>query len=162
MSNNEINQTDWHDGHENAIETNNPNAPSEYADGKWHKVNKIHRTQATINGKKTTVGVQGFKGYEMNLHAEAKTTKGESTMIGLSIPIGILVGCLVAYAKNLMLGMFLGMAVIFYIVIAVSIKALMRENPDKNKKTAIFLFFLILGILLFIGIIIAALSHFIG
>lgn len=157
-----MNQTEWNDGQENAIEKNDPNVLSEYADGKWHKVNHINRTQMTINGKKVTTGVQGFKGYEMQMHAEAKVTKTESTVIWLSIPIGILVGCLVAYSKNLLTGIFLGMAVVFYIFIAVTIKALMRENPEKNKKIAVFIFFLVLGVFLFGGIITVVLSHAIG
>lgn len=153
MNENELNQTEWHDGQGNAVEQNDPAALAENADGKWHRVKGLTVTETTINGKKIPTGVSYFNGYTMHMSAEAKVTKGETAAIWIGLLAGILIGLLVGYAKGFLLGVYFGMCIVFCTFIAVAARALMREDPEKNKKIVIFMCCLVIGILFFFGIV---------
>lgn len=162
MNENGMNRTEWHDGQGSVVETNDPIALAENADGKWHRVKEFNKTEMTVHGKTITTGVQYFNGYEMHMHAEAKATKAESAVIWLSLPVGILIGFLVSKAKNLMIGIYAGMFIFLCVFIGICFKALLREDPEKNKKIVIIGSCITLGVLIFIGIVMVIISRAIG
>ncbi len=158
MSENELNQTEWHDGRGNAVEQNDPAALAENADGKWHRVKGATVTETTINGKKVITGMNYRNGYAMNMSATASVAKGETAAVWISLLAGILIGILVGIKKGFILGVYFAICIPICTMVAVGVKALMREDPEKNKKIAVFTTCFIIGVLFFIGIVIAIVS----
>ncbi len=155
MNENELNQTEWHDGQGNAIEQNDPAALAENADGKWHRVKGQTVNETTINGKKVITGMNYRNGYAMNMSAEAKVTKGETAAVWIGLLVGILIGILVGIKKGFILGVYFAICIPICTMVAVGVKALMRDAPEKNKKIAVFMSCFIIGALFFIGIVMA-------
>ncbi len=153
MNENEMNQTAWNDGQGNAVEQNDPAALAENADGKWHRVKEFSVKETTINGKKVPTGASYFNGYKMNMSAEAEVTKGETAAVWIGLLAGIIIGVLVGFAKGFIQGVFFGICIPICTLVAVGVKALMRDAPEKNKKLAVFMSCFIIGVLFFIGII---------
>lgn len=162
MNDNEMNRTEWHDSQGSAVEMNDPDALAENAEGKWHRVKGWSSTETTINGKKVTTGLNYFNGYQMGMHAEAKTTKGESTAIWLGLIAGGIIGVLTSRVKNPVIGIFLGVSIVINTFLTVAFKALMREDPVNNKKIVIAISTIFLGVFILAGIIVLILSHVLG
>lgn len=159
MNENELNQTEWHDGQGNAVEQNDPAALAENADGKWHRVKGVTVTETTINGKKVITGMNYRNGYAMNMSASAKVTKGETAAVWIGSLAGILIGILAGIKKGFIPGVYFAICIPSCTMVAVGVKALMREDPEKNKKIAVFMSCFIIGVLFFIGIVILITSH---
>lgn len=162
MNENELNQTEWLDGQGNAVEQNDPAALAENADGKWHRVKGVTVNETTINGKKVITGMNYRNGYAMGMSASVKVTKAENAAVWIGLLVGILIGILAGYAKGFILGVYFAICIPTCTMVAVGIKALMREDPEKYKKISILLASIAGGILLFIGIVILIISHVMG
>lgn len=159
MTENELNQTEWHDGQGNAVEQNDPAALAENADGKWHRVKGLTVIETTINGQKIPIGVNYHNGYAMDMSASAKVTKGETAAVWIGSLVGILIGILAGIKKGFIPGVYFAVCIPSCTMIAVGVKALMREDPEKNKKIAVFISCFTIGVLFFIGIVIMFISN---
>lgn len=159
MTENELNQTEWHDGQGNAVEQNDPAALAENADGKWHRVKGLTVIETTINGQKIPIGVNYRNGYAMDMSASAKVTKGETAAVWIGSLAGILIGILAGIKKGFIPGVYFAVCIPSCTMIAVGVKALMREDPEKNKKIAVFISCFTIGVLFFIGIVIMIISN---